>query len=571
MSKALLARALQLCRPFRKAIVAAIVLALLRTAVELAVPLVYRFVIDVAIPKGSVTIVLSGAVAYTLLSIAAAALGAGYTYFLTRAGLNVVLSLRSRLVDAVLRWPLSQWDDVSTGQVQARLVSDVQTLQSALTDTLPSLVRNALILPTTLAAVLMLNWQLAMPCIILIPAYILAARYCGLWNRTAWQRVAEKRETFLKVLQDSFQGVRVIKAVASEASHTEWVARFDRGLAAAYLSAAAVGTIYAVSVAAVSVLPAGVILGWGGLLVARGLTSVGTIVAAATYAHQLFTALSVIPRLYVQSKQLGVFLRRSFEYLDIPAEEGGTARPNLRRNCDVVFSNVYLAYKGRVALKGISLRVSTGKTVAIVGPSGSGKTSVAMLILGLYRPYHGSITVGGVDLVDCDLAWLRRHVGFVAQDPFLFTGTIYENISYSKPGATLQEVIQAAKAAHIHEFIASLPQGYDTPCGERGVQLSAGQRQRIVIARTLLQDPALLILDEATSGLDAKTEAEVTETLGKLMKGRTTIVISHRPSAIVAADYVYVLVDGSVAEEGTLADLHTRSLLFREFMPAEVS
>lgn len=555
MDRTLLLRTLRLCKPYIGSVVAAALLIALRVATELSAPLVYRHIIDVAIVKSNIASIVVGAAVYTLLSSGAGALGALYTYVLTRAGLDMISALRARLVGTVLRWPLTQWDSVSTGQVQARVISDPQSLQNLLTDTVPSLVRNLMVLPTAMAALLMLDWRLALPCMVLVPAYVVPAKCCGSWTRSAWQRVAETRETLFKVVQDALQGVRLIKALANEAGHVEHLRPFDREFTGAYLSAAVVGRVYGVAVTTVSLIPVGLILGWGGILVARGRTTIGTIVAAATYVQQLYAALSVLPGLYVQGKQFGVFLKRTMEYLDVPTEENGSARPDLRSNCDIVLSDVYLAYGNRVALDSVSLHVGTGKTVAIVGPSGSGKSSIAMLILGMYRPLRGRVTVGGVDLGECDLNWLRRHVGVVAQDTFLFTGTIYDNIAYSKVDATMDDVVRVAKAARIHEFIIGLPQGYHTPCGERGVQLSGGQRQRIAIARTLLQDPCLLILDEATSGLDMRAEAELTATLAELMSQRTTLIISHRPSIIATAEYVYVLSSGRVVGEGSPSEL----------------
>lgn len=570
MSKGLLKRTLELCRPYASSVAITVFLALLRTAAELSSPLIYRHIIDVAVPNRSVIAIIAGSAAYGFLSIGVSALGAAYTYVLTRTGLHMTSALRATLLITILKWPLTRWDGLNTGQVQARVISDTQSLQNLLADTIPSFIRNLLAFPTTIVAALMLDWKLAIPCLALAPAYILPARYFGARTRRTWQRVAETRETLFRTVQDTLQGVRIIKALASETMHVERLRPTEQAFTKSYLSAAAVGRVYGVATSAISLVPVGVLLGWGGILAAHGLATVGTIVAAVAYVQQFYSALSVLPNLYVESKQLGVFLERTFEYLDISSELSGTKRPNLRKHCDVALSNVCLSYGERVALDGVSLQIKTGQTVALVGPSGSGKSSVAMIVLGMYRPFQGRVTLGGVDLGDCDLGWVRRHIGIVAQDPFLFAGSIRDNIAYSRPGATLEEVVGAAKLARIHDFICTLPRGYDTECGERGVQLSGGQRQRIVIARTILQNPVLLILDEATSALDMKMEAELAAMLRSLMQQRTTLVISHRPSAIEAADYVYVLSNGHVIEEGTPDRLRTAGNTYRQLSAAEV-
>ncbi len=291
--------------------------------------------------------------------------------------------------------------------------------------------------------------------------------------------------------------------------------------------------------------------------------------AVVAYVQQLYAALGILPGLYVESRKLGVLLQRLVDYIESEPEKSGTLRPRLRQRADVALEDVWLSYGNRRALRGVSLAVPQGQTVALVGQSGSGKSSIAMLALGLYKPDRGRVTIGGVELEKCDLGWIRRHIGLIAQEPFLFSGTIRENIAYARPQATFADIVRAARLACIDEFIQRLPDGYDTVCGERGVQLSGGQRQRITIARTVLQDPALLILDEATSALDMETEAELAAVLGKLLRERTALIISHRPSAIASADYVYVLSEGAVVEHGSLAALRATGHEFRKLLHAE--
>ncbi len=561
MDKTSLLRSLRLCRPYAGSILAPALLVGLRVAAELAAPLMYRRIIDVAIPSGDLTAVISGAALYTLLVAGAGLLGACCSYILTCCGLDITSSLRNQLVETVLRWPLAQWDSTSTGQVQSRIISDSQTLQNLLMDTVPSLVRNFLVLPGAIATILLLDWRLSVPCLCLVPAYVLPARYWGPRNGAAWKRVADAREMFFKSVQDALQGVRLIKTTANEPDHARYLQVRERDLVDAHSAAALLGRVYGVATATISLLPVGVVLGWGGVLVARGSTSVGTVAATIAYVQQLYATVSVLPGLYMQSTQVGVFLDRVLEYFDTPTETMGSIRPDLHINCDVELSDVYLVHGERVALANASLTIRTGQTVAIIGPSGSGKSSVAALILGMYKPLRGDVSVGGVTIGRCDTAWLRRQIGVVGQDTFLFNGSIYDNIAYSKADATIDDVVRAAKLACIHDFISSLPLGYGTPCGERGVQLSGGQRQRIAIARALIRDPELLILDEATSGLDRETEAELILTLSDLKRSRTTIVVSHRSSMLSIADYVYVMAEGQVVVEGTPTEVDLRGVV----------
>ncbi len=458
--------ALALHRPYLRGLIAATVLIVLRTVADLLSPLVYRLAVDSAVSR-STAVVVSSATAYGLLAVATNGLGALYSYILAVCGLNVSADIRSRVLKAAFKWPLRRWDASSTGEVQARIVADTQGLQSLLTETIPSFVRNVTLIPLAAAAVLTLDWRFALPCLALVPLYALPARFGGSWTRSAWQRVFVARERMIGTIQDALQGIRTIKALANEDAHVEGLRTYDRDFVNASVRAAVVGRVYAISVAAVSVLPVALVLGWGGVLVARGLATVGTIVAVVAYVQQLYAALGVLPGLYVETRKLGVLLDRLVEYVESEPEESGTLRPALRDRSDVVLEDVWLAYGNREALRGVSLVVPDGRTIALVGQSGSGKSSVAMLALGLYRPDRGRVIISGVDLAKCDLGWIRRHVGLITQEPFLFAGTIRENIAYSRPEATWKDIVRAARLACIDRFIERLPQGYDTLCGER--------------------------------------------------------------------------------------------------------
>ncbi|MBI2321457.1 MAG: ABC transporter ATP-binding protein, partial [Chloroflexi bacterium] len=304
---------------------------------------------------------------------------------------------------------------------------------------------------------------------------------------------------------------------------------------------------------------------YGGYLVISGGLTIGTIVAFVAYLARLYAPASALANVHVDVVTSLALFDRVFQYLDLPREvterPGAVALPPVRG--EIVFDRVRFGYTSqRLALDHVSFRVAPGQLVALVGPSGAGKTTVSYLVPRLYDPLAGTIRVDGYDLRDVTLESLRGQAGMVTQETYLFHATVAENLRYGRPDASDAELVAACQAAHIHDFIASLPQGYATVVGERGYRLSGGERQRVAIARVLLKDPRILILDEATSSLDSRSEALIQAALAPLLRGRTSLVIAHRLSTILAADLILVLDRGRLVEQGTHAELLAREGLY---------
>lgn len=566
-------RGIRLYRGWQVPVIACCIALAVAVGGQLIFPLLTRRVVDVAIPTGDIRMLLGLGALAAGFPIASFALNAGAIHGLTIVGLGVLRRFRLSLVERCLLWPLARWDDMRTGGVQSRIMMDASALQGLVTDTLPGLLRAALTLPTTLAILLALDARLTLWCLCLLPLYALPTAAFSQRVRDAWKQVAERHEDTMRSLQDAISGVRLLKALAIETTHLR---RLEVPLSEQMMSHRRANRLsllfHGANNLVGALLPAGLLV-LGGVRVIRGETTLGTVIAFITYIQQLFGTITVIPSMYVQSRQQSAYLERVFEYMDERIEDfSGRPAPVLGHDRSIRFENVSFGYgRNGLVLDDISFEIRAGETVAIVGASGTGKSTIVSLALGLYRPESGRVTVFGNDISVVDLHQLRRYVGLVQQDTFLFDTTIRDNIACARPGATDAEVESAARSARIHEFIISLPDGYDTVAGERGVQLSAGQRQRVSIARALLSDPPLLILDEATSALDPTTEAEIQRELLSLIRERTCLMVTHRLSTIEHASTIIVLDGGRIAERGTHSELVATNGLYRELLASQGS
>jgi ATP-binding cassette subfamily B protein len=544
-------RALTFIAPYRRKLALVVVISLVSTALGLAQPYISKLLIDEALLRRNRHALLAVALAMIVAAGLGFALNILSSYRYVQVSAEVLFDMRLALYRRLQSLSPRFFSRTSLGDLVSRINNDIAEVQRVSADAILALLANLVFLAGSVAVMLWLNWRLFLLSISLLPLSVLALRR---YQRRLAGQVKTLRERSAAIgsfLIESLQGIRLV--VTSNAQEHE-VARFrerNRGFIAAllgmqlasYLAGGLPGAILALSTAALFL--------YGGKLVIDGLISIGTLVAIMAYHLRLLGPVQNLLGIHTNLVAGAVSLRRVFDLLDAPA--GVVERP--RRSLppagrgEIVFEDVTFRYDPEVPLLDrVSFRVAPGAICAVIGPSGVGKSTVADLILRLYDPDSGVIRLDGCDLRDLSLAELRSAVALVDQSPYLFHATIRENIAYARPEATLEDIAEAARAASIHDFILSLPDGYGAVVAERGLTLSAGERQRIAIARALLRRPKVLVLDEPTAALDPATEKAFSRALVPLMRGRTAVLITHRPSLLAIADQVIVLQAGKIVE-----------------------
>ena len=477
-------------------------------------------------------------------------------------GQRVLASLRARIFDGLQHLPLGYFDKRPVGDVMSRITNDVDTLNQLLSQGVTQLLGSLFSLLGIVVAMLFLDFRLALVCFLIIPAMLLTT---SLFARRARRAFRQTRQTVGDVtagLQEEIVGVREAQAFNRVEAN---IARFRERNAAnrtANVQAVAVTSAFAPAIDVLSTLAIALVIGYGGYLVYAGSLTVGLLAAFLIYVQQFFRPVQLASQVYTQAQAALAGAERIYEILDEDPEpaDGPRTMELGRVEGRITFEDVSFAYNpGQPVLDGVSFDVEPGQTVALVGPTGAGKTTIANLIPRFYDATGGTVRIDGQDVRAVTRRSLRRNVATVLQEPFLFSGTISENISYGRAGdekpPTREEIESAARAAQAHGFIQGLPDGYETRLGEAGGSLSQGQRQLLSFARAVLADPGILILDEATSNIDTRTEAVIQGALKELLTGRTSVVIAHRLSTIRDADKILVVEDGRIAESGTHAQL----------------
>jgi ATP-binding cassette subfamily B protein len=485
-----------------------------------------------------------------------------------QVSLAVEFDLRGRLFAHLQRMPLSYYDRMPVGQLMSRATSDLQTVRFFLGYGLIFLFMQAFTLIIVSGVLLRMNWQLAVLALLMGPALGLVAwRYSRRSNPVlidVQQRVGQVTE----MAEESAVGIRVIKAFGREDDRTERFGATARGAFDRSMDAAHLRALYQPLMGFIPVLGLGVVLVYGGLLTIDDTLTLGEFVAFYLYLTLLMSPFRSLGMLVGQAQRAIAGGTRIFEVLDAEPDivEASGARPMPPGDGHLRLEGVSFAYGEGDAptLVDIDLDVPAGRTIALIGPTGSGKTTLTQLVPRFYDATAGRVLIDGADVRDLRLDELRRSVGMVSQDPFLFSTTVRENIAYGRPEATDEEVRRVARMARAEAFIDALPKGFDTVVGERGLTLSGGQRQRVAIARALITDPRILILDEATASVDASTEREIQAALSEVMSGRTTLVIAHRLSTLALADELVVLEEGRIVARGTHAELYDTSAVYRE-------
>lgn len=606
VSWALMKRVLSYSRPYRWHIIGLLVAILISTGLSLLTPLILRDLIDYAIPQGQVGRLVLLSLGLLLIPTFGGGLNVLQRRLNATVGEGVIYDLRVALYARLQRMSLRFFTNTKVGELMSRLNNDVVGAQNAISNTIVGIITNIIQAAAVLVVMLSLEWRLTLISVAILPLFIFVARRLGGRLRDIARQAMDANARMNAMMNETLNigGALLVKLFGR--ANTEVVRFEDRAADVRDIGVhrSVVGSTFFMIIGLLSAVGSALVYGLGGYMVIQGLFTIGTIVAFGAYLTSLYTALQGLANAPVEFATSVVSFERVFEVIDLPQDieeqpealvlkdvsgelvfdgvtflyevDERTLLSDVRRygrmeNVDAVLSEgkvnggereagatrreVARSQARELALEDISFRVEPGQLVALVGPSGAGKTTLTYLIPRLYDPNQGNIRLDGHDLRDVSLDSLAAQIGMVTQETHLFHDTIRTNLLYARLEATQAELEAAAKAANIHDFIVDLPDGYDTIVGERGYRLSGGEKQRIALARVILKDPRVLVLDEATSHLDSESEMLIQEALKRVMAGRTSIVIAHRLSTILAADQILVLDRGVIRERGTHNEL----------------
>ncbi len=542
------------------------------TVASLSEPLIIGYAIDEGLVAGSLTVIYAMVAVYAFVNLATWVLSYVQTFGMGWVGQHMILDLRNALFGHLQSLSLQFYSEQKAGWIISRLTNDIENFNTLLNDGVQNLVKNGLTLIGVFVAIFFVDWRLALATLSILPIMVAGT---AIFRIQSWKAYRAAREAVAEVvahLQENVSGLRVVQAFTRERTSAARFAERNHAYRRANTRATVLSAVYFPGVELVGSAGLAVVLLYGGYLVVAGEMTVGELVAFIGLLNMFFQPIQQLSQLYSDLQSTLASLEKVFTVLDTePDRADSPAAKDLEDlRGDVEFDRVSFAYnEGERVLEDVSFHIRPGETLAIVGETGAGKSTLVKLLSRFHDPTEGGIRVDGQDLRDVRGSSLRRHMGVVLQDTFLFTGTIKDNIRYGRPDATQEEIVAAAKTVGADDFIRRLPEGYETQVQERGGRLSVGERQLVSFARALIANPKLLVLDEATSSVDLATEARIEEALERLLAGRTSVVIAHRLSTVRRADRVLVLGNGRILEEGTHDELLRRPSAYRRLYESQ--
>jgi ABC-type multidrug transport system fused ATPase/permease subunit len=567
ISGRVLLQLLRFVRPYRLQMIVATGLMFLASGAGLYAPYLTKVAIDDNIAMGDVpglirtSGLLAGALAVTYLASAA------QSYILSWVGQKVLTNLRGQLFRHLQALSVPYHDKHLVGVTISRVINDVAVINELLSEGLVSLIGDSILLLGIIGTMVAMETRLALLTFSVLPLMAVATMLFSRRARAAYRETRERIGAVVGDLAENISGMRVIQAFAQEEATQEQFRGVNRANRDANIHARSLSFIFMPTVDVLSVLATCIVLWAGGVMAARGLLTIGVVVAFLSYVNRFFNPIRELSQIYTTLQAATAVGERVLELLEtdpgVQDQPGAVELPLIEGRVEL--DDVSFHYDPEIqVLHDVNMVAEPGETVALVGPTGAGKTSIANLVARFYDVTEGALKVDGFDVREVTRDSLHRQMGLVPQDPFLFAGTVCDNISFGRPEATMEEIVAAAELANADAFIRNLPDGYQTPIYEGGVNVSVGQRQLLCIARAVLVDPRILILDEATSSVDTVTEALIQEALQRLLAGRTAIVIAHRLSTVRSADRIYVIDEGRLVEEGSHAMLLERGGLYRD-------
>lgn len=569
-------RVLSFARPYRMAIAVFVVVIVLQACLALVPPLLFRQILDVAIPESNRGVLHVLAAVVIVSAVGAAMLAFVERYFSSRIGEGLIYDLRVRLFDHVSDMPIGFFTRTQTGALMSRLNNDVIGAQRAVTTTLGSVVSNVIVLVTTLTAMLVLEWRLTIIGLVVLPVFIIPAKRVGRRLSAITRKGFDVNAVMNTQMTERFNvsGALLVKLFGSRRRESAEFAGRAAEVRDIGIKSAMYSRTFLISLALVAAIGTALVYWVGGQLVISDAITIGTLVALAALVTRIYEPLTALSSARVDIMTALVSFERVFEVIDLrnPLTDADDAVDLTQSRGAIEFDHITFRYPSgsevslaslEVGLSGsidddagvevlhdVTASITPGELVALVGPSGAGKTTLTSLVPRLYDVTAGAVRIDGHDVRSLTLDSLRASIGVVSQDPHLFHDTVAENLRFARPDATDAELVAACRAAQIHDVVMALPEGYDTVVGERGYRLSGGEKQRLAIARVLVKEPSIVILDEATSHLDSENESLVQQALATALAGRTALVVAHRLSTITGADQILVLDRGRIVERG---------------------
>ncbi len=568
ITKTMLLRILRYFIPYWRHLIVVITAITATALLGLIPPLLTQRIIDVALPGKNLYLLGMLTLASLGATVAIGLIGVGQNYLNTWISSHITFNMRNQMYKHLEYMSLSFFSNVKTGEIITRMTSDIGGVQDVFRNTVVNTISNVFILVSTAAVLLSMNWKLAIAGILVVPLFAFPTRKVG---KVRWKIASEtqgKLGELNQIIQEtlSISGSTLLKIFTREKDELEGFKKINTEVTKLQIKESNAGRWFIMTITIFATIGPLLIYFWGGYLFIKEEISVGAIIAFVALLGRLYGPVVQLSSIHIDITRSLALFERIFEYLDKKPdiEDAPTAKPLGTVEGRVVFRNVGFSYNEKqAALENISFTSEPGKMIALVGPSGAGKTTVTNLIPRLYDVCSGSITIDGKDIRQVTLESLRANIGIVMQDSYLFNGTIKENLLYAKKNAADKELEAACRDAYIHDFIMSLPEGYDTVVGNRGIKLSGGEKQRISIARIILKNPGIMILDEATSALDSVSESYIQQAIKPLLKGRTSFVIAHRLSTVMMADRILVLDKGRIVETGRHEELLEKNGLYK--------